>query len=304
MMRCWTLVLFGLLVDGNPYSGHVADTDTDSISFPGAVHRRTIDISKSPKSNVTLGYNSLETIPPVEFIQKISTYNVSDLLLYYVDDYEDEAVVATRFGADVERSSAITPKPAPCIPELQTVKLAPENNDPSLIFIPACTRIERCGGCCSHNLLSCQPKDSEIVSFKLIKTQFASGNRLKYVGKEIVHMEKHTKCFCGCKVKATDCTAVQKYNEQECKCECANTDEEQKCHASSGKKLWDYTTCSCQCRNTSHCSTGFMFDSINCRCIPIPKRRHVLDQRPIEEAEKQKPVPFTFQATVDEDYDY
>lgn len=86
------------------------------------------------------------------------------------------------------------------MPELQTVKIV-ENSDPSVFYIPTCTRIERCGGCCSHALLSCQPKEMETVSFQVLKTKFTGGNKFKFVGKEIVLVEKHMKCKCDCKVQ-------------------------------------------------------------------------------------------------------
>lgn len=52
------------------------------------------------------------------------------------------------------------------MPELQTIRIAPEA-DPSVLYIPTCTRIERCGGCCSHSLLSCQPTEVETVAFQV-----------------------------------------------------------------------------------------------------------------------------------------
>lgn len=57
-------------------------------------------------------------------------------------------------------------KAAGCMPELQTVKISP-SSDPSVLYIPTCTRVERCGGCCSHSLLACQPKVTETVSFQV-----------------------------------------------------------------------------------------------------------------------------------------
>lgn len=36
----------------------------------------------------------------------------------------------------------------------------------------------------------------------MLKTQYVGGKSLKLVGKEIVVLEKHTKCKCDCKVKA------------------------------------------------------------------------------------------------------
>lgn len=62
--------------------------------------------------------------------------------------------------------SAVIPQSAACMPELQTVRIAPEA-DPSILYIPTCTRVERCGGCCSHSLLSCQPMEVETVPYQV-----------------------------------------------------------------------------------------------------------------------------------------
>lgn len=66
---------------------------------------------------------------------------------------------------ETERSNAERPNQALCMPELQTVPLL--ENEPSVIYYPTCTRIKRCGGCCTHSLLSCQPTATEIRNFEV-----------------------------------------------------------------------------------------------------------------------------------------
>ena len=56
------------------------------------------------------------------------------------------------------------------MPELQTVQLM-ANTDPSVLFYPTCTRIERCGGCCSSDLLVCEPTKTETIHFQ-VRVQF------------------------------------------------------------------------------------------------------------------------------------
>jgi len=187
------------------------------------------------------------------------------------EDDEAEPLLQTRFGG-VERSAAIVPKAAGCIPEIQTVKIV-SNEDPSVLYIPSCTRIERCGGCCSHSLLSCQPTDTEPISYQVVKTQFIGGSKLKYMGKEVVLQEKHTKCKCSCRVQEKDCNSFQEYKPSECRCACTNTDEEKKCYKENATKLWSPDICACQCRNILECSTGYRFDTFRCRCMPILVRR-------------------------------
>ncbi|XP_060531913.1 vascular endothelial growth factor A-like [Cylas formicarius] len=229
---------------------------------------------------------------PVDFAKNLSEYTVSDLLLNFVDgpeDYDKPLLISTRFGdtdeSNSERNSAMIPKPAKCMPELQSVKIA-ESHSPNVLYIPQCTRVERCGGCCSHVLLSCQPTKTDTVTFQVMKTEYTGAKKLKYVGKELILVEKHVSCKCHCKVKAEDCNTYQEYREGECKCVCKNLDEEKKCAKSSSKKLWNPDVCACQCREIMPCSTGYTFDFNECRCIPAQvKRRYILttdENRPDE----------------------
>lgn len=48
------------------------------------------------------------------------------------------------------------------------MSLVPEdNNDPNAIYFPTCTRMNRCGGCCTHDLLECQPIEVEKRTFQV-----------------------------------------------------------------------------------------------------------------------------------------
>lgn len=54
---------------------------------------------------------------------------------------------------------------------------------------------------------------------------------------------------------------------------CVNSDEEKKCYKENATKLWDPDICACQCRNILQCSTGYTFDMLSCKCVPILVRR-------------------------------
>ena len=60
--------------------------------------------------------------------------------------------------------------PAACVPEktVVPVPLPRAEDGRSLSVFPSCTRLERCGGCCSHPLLSCQPTREETVSLQVL----------------------------------------------------------------------------------------------------------------------------------------
>ncbi|XP_049938100.1 uncharacterized protein LOC126412514 [Schistocerca serialis cubense] len=156
-------------------------------------------------------------------------------------------------------------KLAVCEPELQIVQLY-QNNNPFEVVHTSCTRIERCGGCCRHSLLSCQPTDSGIVNFQVYITEFRGGKFLQQHRKEVVAVERHLKCKCSCIIKEKDCNKLQKYVPNECACVCQNTDEENKCKSQQNIKAWDSHECSCKCRNTRECSTGLFFDPDFCSC--------------------------------------
>lgn len=90
-----------------------------------------------------------------------SSYYKFEISLIYL------RICSGRFGEGEERSNAVKPQAAKCSPELQTVSLKLDN-DSSTIVYPACTRIQRCGGCCSSSLLSCQPTAMETRNFEVI----------------------------------------------------------------------------------------------------------------------------------------
>ncbi|KAK5644002.1 hypothetical protein RI129_007847 [Pyrocoelia pectoralis] len=268
-----------------PYHGH-------SSSFHHNHHHHHYhNVSPGPQEKDNI--SNLSSIP-LEFILKYNNFNeVNDILSNLVEgniqEKNEPILLENRFGN--ERSAAVVPKAANCMPELQTVQIAP-TDDPSVLYIPTCTRIERCAGCCSHRLLSCQPVDTETVSFQLVKTQFQGGSKLKYVGKEIVTVEKHTKCKCSCKVQAKHCNQFQEYRSNECSCSCTNRDEEKKCDKESSIKEWNPEVCACQCRNLVQCSTGYTFDTLKCRCTQILLRRRYAEMGPSEPIlAKPQPLP-------------
>lgn len=161
---------------------------------------------------------------------------------------------------------------------MQTVKLGDPEGDSSILFIPTCTRIERCGGCCTHTLLACQPTETETVNFQVFKTRYTGSRKLRFVEKQIVQVERHTKCKCDCKIREEDCNLLQVYNKNSCKCVCRNKDEEKKCLKRNDVKIWNPDLCSCQCREERPCSSGFYYDASQCKCVsPLVRRRYVTE---------------------------
>ena len=69
-------------------------------------------------------------------------------------------------------------RPAACIPEPTIVQVEVADIQPREMVIPSCTRVQRCGGCCSHPLLSCQPTSTDIVTtHALVIDKLSGANR-------------------------------------------------------------------------------------------------------------------------------
>jgi hypothetical protein len=184
-----------LLPHHHNHHHHFGDDDNDK--FEG----ETLEVDAPENKS---GSNTSLQIP-LKFIQEINKHNVSDLLLNFVEGYkeDDDFIIQNRYGDNTVQqrgTAAVMPKSASCIPEMQIVKLA-TTDDPTIILIPECTRVERCGGCCTHSLYSCQPVEKDSIAFKVIRTQYMGGPKAKYLDKQIVVVEKHTKCKCMCRVR-------------------------------------------------------------------------------------------------------
>ncbi|KAI4495983.1 hypothetical protein M0802_008198 [Mischocyttarus mexicanus] len=241
---------------------------SERIVFPGQNGRDEFDNVRRSVEPSKSDDNIL--VSSLRIAQQINAITSYEEFLKFINVPEEQKIqLAGRIGVNEEKSNAERPKPAGCIPELQTVSLRPENKL-STFYYPACTRVKRCGGCCSHHLLSCQPNEIETRNFEVIVSELTSDSGVVYKNKEIIPVEEHTKCSCECKVKPEHCNEKQSYKKNECRCVCVNNDEENKCKANKNVKIWDSGTCTCACRDSEVCSTGSYFDNNTCRCRQIP----------------------------------
>lgn len=113
---------------------------------------------------------------PIDFGNKVNEFDTyADFIREMIDlntiDQRDQVFLLGNGSVDdstlYERSVAIRPKPAACIPDVSIVSLRPETDtDPTMVYFPSCTRVKRCGGCCSHKLLS---ESSSIYSISILK---------------------------------------------------------------------------------------------------------------------------------------
>jgi len=233
--------------------------------------------SENEKSSYCPGCNQYDI--PIDVGNTLNQYELySDYIQDMIDistiDPRDQLYLLANKSSEkyvaYERSVSVRPKPAACIPELSIVSLRPENEtDPTMVFFPSCTRVRRCGGCCSHKLLSCQPTEVQSHAFEVIKSQYTGGTRLTYRGKELQIVDEHLKCKCDCKIREEDCNPqFQRYDKSQCKCYCTNIDDQHKCLQQKDLKIWDSSSCTCSCRNSQTiCQTGFHFNDNICDCI-------------------------------------
>lgn len=210
----------------------------------------------------------------LELAQKINDMDSIDEFMKHVEGApiqqaaSSSILFAGRMGFEGhERSNAIRATQAKCMPELQPVSLT-DNQERSVLYYPSCTRIMRCGGCCSHSLLSCQPVTKEFRNYEVTLFSIGNNNQMTYKGNRIVPLEEHTKCKCDCRIKPEHCKENQSYVKTECGCKCNNIDEEDKCLRYKDIKVWDPDRCVCLCRDEEECSTGLYFDQNSCRCEP------------------------------------
>ena len=80
---------------------------------------------------------------------------------------------------DEENEDVPYAETAICKPELTTIPLN-QSSDPNIFILPNCVRIERCGGCCHHDLLECQPTHMERKRMKVIQMTYQSSRYVLY----------------------------------------------------------------------------------------------------------------------------
>ncbi|XP_043219544.1 vascular endothelial growth factor D-like isoform X1 [Amphibalanus amphitrite] len=270
MVRSTVLVLVIGAVCGDPRTRYGSSTwqPSQSINYPGDEFDRS---------------NRLEGLPIYMAEALSKAKNIRDLerlvdqpsrLRYDVQTMArnaDTGGLATRFGGgnldtkSGNRNGQMAVA-AVCKPELTTVPIAEENKKSNTIYWPSCTRVERCGGCCSHELLSCKPTATKTIHVQVVSMGYQDGSsRMGYTDTIMVPLEIHTACECGCKLTANDCNQFQEYVESECRCKCVNKDDYVKCSQNS-QKLWEPSTCQCKCKQQRECSTGHYFDLNTCSC--------------------------------------
>lgn len=104
-----------------------------------------------------------------------------------------------------------------------------DERDPSVFYFPSCVLVKQCGGCCAHSGTTCTPTDEIEKTVTVKKTKYVNTAKLMNVGDISVKVKEHNKCKCLCKKTQADCNSMQRFVKNQCRCECTNKDEEERC---------------------------------------------------------------------------
>lgn len=224
-------------------------------------------------------FNNLQSVQNVtQLLQELERQGMS------VDmDSDLNGLFPDQFGRIGSESRAAYLSSAGCEPTMTVVDLDSETSDGSSessrneVAFPKCVRVKRCGGCCTSANMSCTP--TKVIQREVRRarirvrrsTSGSGGGGHARAVHQVLTIEEHEECACGCSVQESDCNPfLHTYNSDKCNCECtAQGAQQARDSCRSGSRVtshaWDETTCSCRCRQEIQCSTGFRFDHITCR---------------------------------------
>ena len=85
-------------------------------------------------------------------------------------------------------------------------------------------------------------------------------------------VEEHLSCSCGCRTTESQCSPLQSFIPQECRCVCS--DQEAITECSANNMVWDETLCQCLCLERTDwpvCPSGYAFNPspTTCGCVPL-----------------------------------
>lgn len=282
-------------LEGNAYYGRRirgGGNSANRMVYPNENERYNV-ISKDVKREVDCADGCFYDDIPLELALALGNISSSDDVFnqgLVEEDSIDHRIFSNGYG---ERSSGEVPKPAGCNTQATIVSLRPENNtDPRLIYSPSCTRVERCSGCCVSKRLSCQPTSTRLRTFSVNVLEYVSGTKTRFKNRDLAVIEEHVGCACQCRVKEEHCTALQKYNARNCRCECKNLDDRSKCLQQSDIKQWNPETCLCECLDPTDCTSGSYYDHNYCKCLQIYSATRSRNQSSMDRRRLiLKPVP-------------
>ncbi|XP_052873135.1 platelet-derived growth factor subunit A isoform X2 [Anopheles cruzii] len=208
---------------------------------------------------------------PISYAKQLLELRSSSDLLSLLDPDSFDQRIFMNLGEYTGRDVGVNPVPASCEPESQLVSLRPENlTGTRYYFYPTCTRVKLCSGCCNTNQLVCEAVAKHTILYKVIILEYRPNEKDRFSHLELVPIEEHVKCKCQCRIKETHCNEQQVYNPSNCRCECNNREERNRCLQERQLKQWNPATCSCDCLpRPEECTSGSLYDPSACKCLPL-----------------------------------
>ena len=125
------------------------------------------------------------------------------------------------------------------------------------VFLPFSIKTSKCSGSCNNMYYQyeklCVPdvvKNVNVKVFNLISRT-----------NETRHIEWHETCKYECKFGANICNNRQRWNKDNCRCECKELIDKGACDKGF---IWNPSNCECECDKS--CDVGDFLDYENCKC--------------------------------------
>ena len=135
-------------------------------------------------------------------------------------------------------------------------------NSDEPVFYPSSVKINKCSGSCNNiNYLYAKKCISDVVQDINVKVY-----NLISRSNETRHIKQHKNCNCNCRFGTNLCNNRQRWNEDNCRCEC-----EELIHKGNFDKgfIWNPSTCECD----KSCEIGEYLGYQSCKC-----RRKIVDK--------------------------
>ncbi|XP_001184357.4 vascular endothelial growth factor A [Strongylocentrotus purpuratus] len=142
-----------------------------------------------------------------------------------------------------------------------------ENEVEYAIYWPPCITVNRCGGCCSTEILQCAPNNTRTREMQVLRlTADQQSTQIQLSGLISISVREDESCSCECRIKPQDCHPTREIHRN-CQCECA---AEYEC---PDGMVWDAIRCNCVCNMPIHERTCrrrkhyFNEDICGCQCL-------------------------------------
>ena len=130
-------------------------------------------------------------------------------------------------------------------------------NSEESIFFPFSIKTNKCSGSCNNinkpYAKLCVPdvvKNLNVKMFNLMSKTNEKG-----------HIKWHETCKCKCRLDASVCNNMQRWNDDKCRCECQELTDKGVCDKGF---IWNPSNCECKCYKSWNFSE--YLDYKNCKC--------------------------------------